>query len=352
MPVLLLAIILLFFLPSISVKLFDLIEVLNHIVWYILNIMANNDYSLVNIAVPSLLILSLSIAGILFLLAPKGVAIRFLGVMWLLPLLFPMQAKPEFDEFNFTLLDVGQGLAAVIQTKNEVLVYDTGAKFSDRFNAGANIIIPYLKSEGINEISTLIVSHGDNDHIGGADALLIDYEIKNIFSSVPEKINNPVTEHCYAGQKWNWDGVNFEILHPGKLKLKGNNASCVLKVSTQNVSILLTGDIEKQAEFTLTNNNPSRLKADILIVPHHGSKTSSTLEFIKKVNPKYAFFPVGYRNRFGFPKQDIIQRYEDLGVDTRFSYQSGALLVKVRKDGLEIAEYRKQNQKIWHFATD
>ena len=176
---------------------------------------------------------------------------------------------------------------------------------------------PFLRKKGAGEITTLLISHGDNDHIGGASAVIEQFNPRQILTSVPDKISHPNIETCYAGQKWQWDGVRFEILHPNKHSLlSGNNASCVLRVSSISGSVLLTGDIEKEAEALLLERRGGQIKSDVLIVPHHGSKTSSTLEFIEAVSPKYAFFPVGYKNRFGFPKQDILSRYENRGIDT------------------------------------
>jgi len=234
------------------------------------------------------------------------------------------------------------------------LVYDTGAQFSERFNIGDAVLKPYLRHKGIKQISILLISHGDNDHIGGATAIIENFKIDEILSSVPEKIARQFpeqkSESCYAGQKWNWDGVDFEILHPqmGSL-LTGNNASCVLKVSSKLGSVLLTGDIEKKAEKRLIERYSNRLDADILLVPHHGSRTSSTKEFISAVSPEYAFIPVGYRNRFGFPKQDIMTRYEVLGVKTFVSYKTGELSARFRDNGLQINEFRTKNRRFWHY---
>lgn len=348
-PLLLLALILLFPFPNLSLALYDVIDRVNDIYWSYLDLIARQDHSVLQVAMPNFISLILAIIGMLILLMPKGLPARWLGIFFLLPLFFPLSTKPRANEFDFTLLDVGQGLAAVIQTKEHVLIYDTGARFSERFNTGDAVLAPYLKYKGIKDISILLLSHGDNDHVGGAKALIDNFEVEKIMSSVPLQFSKNTVKFCHAGQKWQWDGVKFEILHPQTTKeFVGNNASCVLKVSSQAGSVLLTGDVEKQAEKSLLIHSSNKLKADILIVPHHGSKTSSTLEFIKQVDPKYAFFPVGYRNRFGFPKQDIMSRYKSLGIETRISYQTGALSARFRKNGLQIDEFRKQNQRIWH----
>ena len=194
-----------------------------------------------------------------------------------------------------------------------------------------------------------MISHGDNDHIGGANAIIDNFKIDRVLSSVPAQLPMKTVEKCHAGQHWTWDGVEFEILHPHmESTFTGNNASCVLKVSSTQGSVLLTGDIEREAEESLLKNASERLKADILLVPHHGSRTSSTPDFITAVAPKAAFISAGYRNRFGFPKQDIMSRYETHGVGMRESNKTGELSVIFREGGFKIDEFRSKNRRFWH----
>ena len=175
-------------------------------------------------------------------------------------------------KYGFTLLDVGQGLAALVQTANHVLLYDTGPKFLD-CDAGATTVIPYLRLQGIMNIDTMVVSHGDADHIGGAASILKALSVKNILTSVPQKFYPRVAQTCVAGQNWQWDGISFQILSPLKdAQLDGNNASCVLKITRREKSILLTGDIEREAEDLLINQYGTSLKSTILVAPHHGRR--------------------------------------------------------------------------------
>ncbi len=352
-PLTLLALIFLYPLPSIANYIYELLNKINEYQWNYLEFLSQQKNAIIPVAAPNIFALILAIIGVLILLMPKGLPARWLGVVFLLPLLFPDTQKLKQGEFDFDLLDVGQGLAAVIQTREHVLVYDTGAEFSDRFNIGDAVIKPFLRNKGISKISMLLISHGDNDHIGGANSVISNFQIDKILTSTPEKLSGEIREqkakYCRAGQNWNWDGVDFELLHPGKDSLMtGNNASCVLKVSSEFGSVLLPGDIEKQAEKRLISNNKGNLSADILLVPHHGSKTSSTKEFITAVAPKFAFIAAGYRNRFGLPKQDIMSRYEYYGVETFVSYMSGELSAKFRDDGLEIDEFRTKKRHFWH----
>jgi competence protein ComEC len=348
-PLSLLALIFLYPLPSIANHLYNLINEINEQHWDYLELLSQQNNAIIPIAAPNFITLVLAVIGVLIMLIPKGLPARWLSVLFILPILFPYTERLGQGEFDFVLLDVGQGLAAVIHTREHTVVYDTGAKFSERFNISDAVIKPYLRYKGINSISLLIVSHGDNDHIGGAKALIETNTPNKILSSVPSQLSGFNAEMCQAGQNWIWDGVTFEILHPlPEGSFTGNNASCVLKVSSNLGSVLLTGDIEKQSERSLINNYPDILHSDILLVPHHGSRTSSTTKFIEAVSPDYAVISAGYRNRFGLPKQDIISKYEAYGVNTYVSYKTGELSAKFRGDGLKIDEFRTKNRHFWH----
>ena len=307
------------------------------------------DFNLWQQANNKIWILITSLIGIILFLQPRGMPARSIGLIWVLPLLFPHKSRPENNEFWFTLLDVGQGLSATIQTHHHQLIYDTGANFSSQFNAGSSVLLPYLRKQAIDSIDLLIVSHGDNDHIGGAHYLLQEFPATPVLTSVPGRFDHHAVMSCYSGQSWVWDGVIFEILHPAeRSNIRGNNNSCVLKVSNGQQSILLSGDIEKQGEKKIFANHREGLKASILIVPHHGSKSSSTPDFIDVVHPEYAFFPVGYRNRYKFPNQDIISRYESRGIKLLDTAQHGAITVKTGSPDMIITTYRQKAQRFWH----
>lgn len=348
-PLILLAMIFIYPIPALSAFLYFLTDKLNDVLWSYLSFLSKLDYAVVPVIASNPGILLLAMAGVFIVTMPAGLPGRWLGLFCFLPLIFPLLSDLKSGEFKLSLLDVGQGLSAVVKTKEHVLVYDTGARFSERFNIGDAVLSPFLRAEGIQRLSMLMVSHGDNDHIGGSDALLKNFKIDHVLSSVPEKFPFISTSICYAGQTWTWDSVKFEVLHPlSGSSFTGNNASCVLKVSSQYGSVLLTGDIEKQAENSLVQNIPDLIKADIMLVPHHGSKTSSTDNFIGSVAPKYGFISAGYRNRFGFPKQDIMSRYESHGVKTFVSYKTGELSAKFAKTGLIIEQFRSKIRRFWH----
>ncbi len=348
-PLILLAMILLLPFPRVAESIYGLVDKISHLHWTYLEFLQQQNNAIIPIAVSNRGSLIIAIIGIVILLMPKGLPGRWVGGMLLLPLLFPIRASLKPGEFEFSLLDVGQGLSAVIKTRENTLVYDAGARFSERFNIGDAVTTPYLRDKSITQISMLMISHGDNDHIGGANRLIEQFKIDRILTSVPEKLSISSAERCYAGQQWNWDGVEFEVLHPPlESNFTGNNASCVLKVSSAQGSVLLTGDIERQAEKSLINNMREQIKADILLAPHHGSKTSSSNEFIAKTAPDHAVISAGYRNRFGFPKQDIMSRYEAHGVETLVTYMTGEISMKFSTAGLIIEQFRSKNRRFWH----
>jgi len=306
---------------------------------------------------------AVSLLGMVWLLAPRGMPARWVGATGILPLLFMSPALLPLGEAKLALLDVGQGLSAVVQTQNHVLVFDAGPRFNSGFNTGDAVVVPYLRAQGRGEIDTLVVSHADNDHIGGVKALLTLLPVKHILSSEPEKITNATATHCEAGQHWQWDEVNFTVLNPvgetsftgsrQKTRLKGrqaNNRSCVIHVQAGEHSVLLTGDIEAGAEREMIQRLGGQLRADVMVVPHHGSKTSSTVAFVAAVSPHIALFPVGYRNRYGFPKEDVVQRYQDRAVRIFDTASHGAVEIQLgAEDGLlSVDTYRQRAARFWN----
>ncbi len=292
--------------------------------------------------------------GVLYTLMPRGFPGRWLGIMLILPALLFNPPTPAENTFKFTLLDVGQGMAAVIQTQKHVLIYDTGTRLSDTFDIGKLVLIPYLKGQGIKQIDTLIISHEDNDHRGGALSLLKAVQVNTVLSSAPASILPEQTiKPCQSGQEWQWDGIDFKILSPDKRaynrQFKDNNMSCVLRVSNQYHSLLLTADIETNVESELIKNQPKALKVDVLSIPHHGSKTSSSDAFINATSPKLGVIPVGYRNRFHHPANKVLQRYQQHHVKLLDTSNEGALEINfpASDEDFEVKAYRLYNNGFW-----
>jgi competence protein ComEC len=333
------------------------------VLWWLLQMLSDWSFAQWTQAVPSMWALACATLGLAWLLAPRGLPNRWVGVIWLLPMAFGGSAAIPEGEARFALLDVGQGLAAVIQTQNHVLVFDTGPRYSSGFNTGGAVIAPYLREKGVKRINLLVVSHGDNDHIGGASDLAAQLPVESIISSVPGKLSPLEAEHCLAGESWLWDGVQFELLNPNQSSAYkksrkgnnrscvGNNRSCVLRVQAGQDSVLLTGDIERGAERNLLRRVAEKLPSNILVVPHHGSKTSSTAAFINAVSPRIVLFPVGYRNRYGFPKAAVVKRYEAKKAQLFDSASHGAIEMQLGGESdaeFTIQTWRQKSARYWH----
>ncbi|BBA33648.1 DNA internalization-related competence protein ComEC/Rec2 [Methylocaldum marinum] len=301
-------------------------------------------------AEPPLWTIPLALAGFVLLLAPRGIPARWLGLVLAVPALTAQPASPPQAGFRLTVLDVGQGLGVAVETREHLMIFDTGARYGSRFDIGSAVIEPYLRHRGIERIDALIVSHGDNDHIGGAPSLLKRFTVGRTYTSVPEKLAEFPTETCKAEQFWEWDGVKFEMLGPIEKSPHENDNSCVLKISGAGGSALLTGDIEKTGERLLVERYGRGLTSDILVVPHHGSKTSSSLDFLTLVKPRFALIPAGYLNRYGFPHRPVLKRYRDLAIPVLNTAEAGALSILIgdgRKD-LKVESYRKESGRYWN----
>ncbi|NOQ14097.1 MAG: DNA internalization-related competence protein ComEC/Rec2 [Methyloprofundus sp.] len=348
-PLSLLAVALLQLVPDISAVLLQIVDMVFQALWSVLVILS--ELPVANIVRPQPAVWKMGVAmlGILLLLAPRAVPGRYLGVLFILPLFLLDKAKPSIGEVTLTLLDVGQGLAVVVQTTEHSLVFDTGARFSDKFDMGSNVVVPFLHAQHMMTLDKLIISHADNDHIGGAQAVLSSIPVRQVLSSVPEQLSAHNAMACVAGDAWRWNQVDFHILSPPVQGFNNeNNNSCVLKIDTKQGSILLTGDIEATAEYYLTNHVPEQLKSDVLIAPHHGSKTSSKMAFLQAVSPSIILIPADAPNRFSFPHADVLARYKQLGAQYFVTGQTGAITVKFNKGKAEVEAYRDRHSHYWN----
>jgi competence protein ComEC len=364
-PLSLLAVIIMFISPTLAGKLFYLIDPVLQGLWWLLVCLAEIPLASINHAPPSYWALLFAVPGVLLLLAPLGIPARWLSLVMFLPLIFTDAKHPETGNIKMTLLDVGQGLSAVVQTSRHLLVYDTGAKFSEQSDMGQSVLLPFLRSQDIDKIDSLIISHGDNDHIGGAESLMRGIDTEQVLTSVPQLLKEYAPTECKAGQSWLWDEVKFTMLGPAapapgrsaahtpSLAIKQsfvseNDNSCVLKVQSAHATVLLAGDIEALAESWLVKTYGEELHADVLVAPHHGSKTSSTAGFLGTVQPEYVLIPAGYRNQFGHPHKDVLARYRQADAKWLNSADSGAITVDFKNDGLVVQEMRKTESRYWN----
>ena len=347
-PLSLLAVIVMFGSPLLANKLFILVDSMLQGLWWLLAHLAELPLATISHAQPSVWALVFAIPGILLLLSPVGIPSRWLSLVIFLPLVFTTPEKPEVGDIKMTLLDVGQGLSAVVQTANHWLVYDTGAKFSTESDMGQSVLLPFLRLQGAGKIDKLIISHGDNDHIGGAASLMLGIPTEQVLTSVPQQISNYSPVMCATGQSWTWDKVRFTLLSPQQPFVSENDNSCVLKIQSEQGSILLTGDIEALAESWMVETYGNNLKANVLIAPHHGSKTSSTSGFLQAIQPEYVLIPTGYRNQFGHPHRDVLLRYEQINAKYFNSADSGAITVSVKAGLWEVQQMRDTESKYWN----
>ncbi|HMC33374.1 MAG TPA: DNA internalization-related competence protein ComEC/Rec2, partial [Myxococcales bacterium] len=302
----------------------------------------------------------LALAGIAWMLLPRGFPARWLGAPLVLPLFAVSPPSPGAGGLWITVLDVGQGLAVIARTERHALLYDAGPAFNAFSDSGSRVILPYLRGEGIDGLDALVVSHDDRDHSGGAGSVLEAMPVGLLWSSLsPDHalLAAPAWRApCVAGRKWLWDGVSFEFLHPSPEALesraaRANNRSCVLRIEAPAGRVLLTGDIERDAERELLLRAPALLPADALLVPHHGSATSSTQEFVKRVAPRHAVFAVGHRNRFGHPREDVLERYREAGSELLRTDTGGAIQLRFAPGDLRVDAERVRARRYWHESS-
>jgi len=303
---------------------------------------------------------AIALAGIFWWLMPAGWPARWLGVLTLLPVLLTRPGNIGPGALELTLLDVGHGLAIVARTASRTLLYDTGPAWTRDSDAGARIVVPYLRGEGVRRLDTLVVSHDDIDHSGGAVSILRTLPVDTLLSSLPP--GHPAFTYavqalrCHAGQHWQWDGVVFRMLHPQSgsyaERSTDNERSCVLQIESFGRRALITGDIGVRSEKRLLDADlqagSATLAAEVLLVPHHGSRSSSSPAFLEAVAPRLGLLAIGYRNRFGHPHREVVERYAGRGVELLRSDAAGAIRLTFSADGIHIRRERIFDRRYWH----
>ena len=292
--------------------------------------------------------LLLAVVGALWMFMPRGVPLRWLGAALFLPLLLPPRSTPADGAFRLWVLDVGQGLAVLVRTHDHLLVYDTGARYPSGFDLGEAVVLPSIHALGLSRVDMLMISHGDNDHAGGAQTVAEAFPQARRLAGEPARMRVPM-QQCAAGQAWQWDGVRFRVLSPAPGGGdRDNDSSCVLLVEGRGGRVLLPGDISSKAEPAVAaavGTGPP----PVLVVPHHGSKTSSGAAFIAALRPSLALVSAGWRNRFGHPRAEVLARYAEAGVPLFNTAVEGAVEVEFPADGTPRRQpgWRRQQPRYW-----
>jgi competence protein ComEC len=306
-----------------------------------------SDINTADIAGAGTIILGLVLAWVLL---PQGWPGRH--VTWLAAcavLGYRIEVPPD-GCFDTTVLDVGQGLAIVVRTREKTLLYDTGATWPGGASMAERVVLPYLSGQGIDRIDRVVVSHSDIDHAGGLTDMLAGTSVGDVISGEATDTSAAGTRRCHRGDNWHWNGVGFRILHPlpGDA-LEGNDASCVLAIEAGAARLLITGDIEAGVERSLLQSD-SNVGSDVVVVPHHGSRTSSSPRFVATVEPHVALISAGYRNRWDLPRPDVVRRWRDVGAEVLTTAVEGAIGVRLCDGGgiIDLDRHRNRIRRVWH----
>jgi competence protein ComEC len=346
--------------------LFTIISHLMQPLWLFLKYLIQIESNSIFLNANNILLISPILLGLGLFFMFKHTKKRWFSLLLIFPLLliqeqpyaflkqFPAQINQ--GQFKVTVLDVGQGLSVVVQTQNHLMLYDTGNSYSPDFDMAKQVVIPFLRYHSIPKIDKFLLSHADHDHVGSAPSLLAQFNADEILSGEPQRLAKKLgiyAKQCLAGQKWVWDKVEFQVLYPQQINkdtsYKSNNRSCVVLIkSIDGLSLLLTGDIEKKVEKKLFGLAALK-NVDILVAPHHGSKSSSSMKFLGWLGPKIVVFTNAYLNRYSFPAVEVLQRYRQLESQL-YSTENGMIsIVKTEADlPISVTEYRKHYRHYWN----
>jgi competence protein ComEC len=293
--------------------------------------------------------LPLALFGVFWLLLPRGVPGKPLALLLWLPLLWPQRNLPQDGEVELSVIDVGQGLSVLVRTAHRNLLYDMGPSVRDGFDAGERAVVPVLRALGVRRLDAAVISHGDNDHAGGWPAVQRMFPVAHVFA--PEGGPVPATQPCREGMGWQWDGVRFRFLHPtAYFPYLGNEAGCVLRIESAHGTALLTADIGEVIERTLVRRERASLRAEVVLVPHHGSNGSSDAEFIAATGARHALVSSGAGNRFGHPRPQVVARWCQAGAEVVDTANSGALRVRLAAAGIALEQRRRTHPRLWDAA--
>lgn len=332
--------------PDLAAAVLALAERVTGVLWALLERMATWPGSEWYLPEPDPLALLLALLGAAILVAPRAVPGRALGLLMLLPLLVPRIDRPPEGVFDARIVDVGQGLAVLVTTRDHALLVDTGAAHGQG-SVAERVVVPTLRAAGVRRLDGLLVSHMDNDHAGGVDDVVAAFTP----TWLRRGGTNEPGEPCRAGDAWQWNGVDFRILHPPRhFPELGNDSACVLSIGDGVGRLLIPSDIGDAVESMLVRTEGEALRSAVLIAPHHGSRSSSSTAFLRRVRPDYAVFTVGHRNRFSHPAPEVVRRYRLVGATLLDSASSGQIRFRIDStEGVQgVREWRREARRWWH----
>jgi competence protein ComEC len=308
-----------------------------------LHALASEPFAALTVSAPPPATVALAAGGVALAMPVHPLPGRRLAWLAVLPMFWPAADAPGVGDARVVVLDVGQGLAVSVATHSHRLLFDAGPRFGSGFDSGEDLVVPALAAGWPRQLDRLIVSHADNDHAGGAPAVLAAYPHADLLEGPDVSLRGRA---CRRGERWQWDGVRFAILHPPlQFAPLGNESSCVLKIDAHAGSVLITGDIEARGEEALLSS--AELASDVVVVPHHGSSTSSSPSFVAATAPRYALVSAGYANRWGFPKPAVRARWAESGAEVAVTADSGALTVTVDQRGVSVMAERDEHRHYW-----
>lgn len=294
------------------------------------------------VSMPPLTAWLVAAAGIAWAVSAPPLRGRVLAWLALLPLVAPALDELPRGALRAVVLDVGHGLAVLVETRSHRLLFDAGPA-SAAFDSGETVVLPALAARGRRDLDRIVVSHADNDHSGGAASVVAAFPAAAVLAGPDVEVSSGYA--CVRGQVWQWDDVRFEILHPEEgFAARGNDGSCVLRVTAAEHTLLLTGDIERRAESALLDET---ISADVVVVPHHGSATSSSPAFVAAVGARYALVSAGFANRWGFPRPEVRERWETSGAVVVTTGDAGAVTVALDAGGARVSTERDGRHRYW-----
>ncbi|MBB1059416.1 DNA internalization-related competence protein ComEC/Rec2 [Lysobacter spongiae] len=291
--------------------------------------------------------LLLALLGAFWLLLPRAVPGRALALLLWLPLLWPARQLPGYGEAELQVLDVGQGLAVLVRTARHQMLYDAGPASRDgEYDAGARVVVPALRALGVGRLDRIMLSHADRDHAGGLEAVVEAFPGAALVA--PDGAGVGAQRPCVSGDRWQWDGVRFEVLHPTPyFPYLRNESSCVLRIEAAGATALFTGDISEVVETRLLNLRRTDLRADVVLVPHHGSGSSSSASFIAATGARHALVSSGHGNRFGHPRPAVVSRWRAAGAEVHDTARAGSLAVRLAPGGATVESRRVAQPRGW-----